>query len=77
MSAADGCLLLLLLPSALLLLPLPPLQNTHTQAALYDVLALMEQGKAYNAETKIAHEVATLTVRGTHWLCGCAGKLRF
>jgi hypothetical protein len=32
------------------------------QAALYDVLALMDQGKAYNADTKIALEVATLTV---------------
>jgi len=27
------------------------------------VLALMEQGKAYNAETKIALEVSVLTVR--------------
>ena len=33
------------------------------QAALYDVLAMMEQGKAYNADTKIALEVAILAVR--------------
>lgn len=39
------------------------MHHTHyTQAALYDVLAMMEQGKAYNADTKIALEVATLAV---------------
>lgn len=35
--------------------------HTQMKAALYDVLALMDQGKAYNADTKIALEVATLT----------------
>jgi hypothetical protein len=32
------------------------------KAALYDVNALVEMGKQYNSETKIAHEVAILQV---------------
>jgi hypothetical protein len=35
----------------------------------------MEQGKAYNAETKIALEVATLTVRKGFPLCCAVGKM--
>jgi hypothetical protein len=32
------------------------------QASLYDVNALMDQAKQYNSETKIALEIATLSV---------------
>ncbi len=37
--------------------------HTQMKAALYEVNALMEQGRQYNADTKIALEVATLSVR--------------
>lgn len=42
------------------------------QAALYDVKALMEQGRQYNGDTKIAMEVATLAVRDCGGTVGVA-----
>jgi hypothetical protein len=35
------------------------------QASLYDVNALMDQAKQYNSDTKIALEIATLSVSFT------------
>lgn len=47
--------------------------HTQMKGSLLDVLALVEAAKQLNSDTKIAKEVATLSVRRTLRPCACRG----
>lgn len=49
--------------------------HTQMKSSLYDVESLMQMGRQYNSETKIAQEIATLSVSCCAAWCRTVGRL--